>query len=393
MGRWVEGAWPGDPAGQTRKERMPGRYRAYLPDAIADSEPTLGGALAEQLSRADAAVADLNRGDPQRSAGATALARQLLRHESLASSRIEGLAISHKRIGRAAYDPKSASDEKARAVLANIEAMAESIEFGSRAERFETETVLELHRTLMEGTDPGIAGVMRDSQNWIGGSWRTPVGAEFVPPPHTEVEALMDDLVAFIDRDDMPTIYQAAIVHAQFETIHPFPDGNGRIGRCLIHVVLRRRGLTTLYLPPTSLVMATGTRAYIRALTAYREDRESEWVSYFATTVREATRAAADLETHLATLQESWRAAGGVRRGSTAERLIDLLPAQPVLDVPTASRLAGTSEEAARLAINRLEERKVLQRIGGGKRNRAWEAPELWELLDRFEQGLERSQG
>jgi Fic family protein len=387
-GRYVDKTWPGDTAGQSRRDRRPGRYRAYIPQPIADYGPTVPAALAALLSEADAAVRELNQLDPRRAHQIEALARQLLRQESLASSRIEGLAISHKRISEAAYDPRGLADERAKAVLANIEAMHQAIQLGVAAKAFTRETLLALHHTLMETTAPEIAGRVRRKQNWVGGWWHTPVGAEFIPPPHEEVEPLLDDLAAFMNRDDLPATHQAALAHAQFETIHPFADGNGRVGRCLIHAVLRRRGLAAHHVPPVSLLMATDVDGYVKALTGFRDDREEEWVSYFAQTTVAAAHAGKDFGDRLYDLQDQWRTKAGVRANSTAAKVIDLLPVQPVIDIPTAAKLADTSSEAARQALNTLEDRGVIEQVTKRNWGRVWEARGLWSLLDRFEERL-----
>ena len=381
-------SWPGDPTGQTRTERAPGRFDAYVPNPIATYEPELTGSLSSLLSDADAAVRELNRLDPSKANQIEALARQLLRQESLASSRIEGLVISHKRISEAGYDPRGTADQRALEVLANIEAMEQAIQVGSGEQPIASTTIMDLHRTLLGITQPQIAGVIRDKQNWIGGRYHTPIGADFIPPPPDEVSSLLEDLAGFMNRDDLPATLQAAVTHAQFETIHPFADGNGRVGRCLIHVIFRRRGLAAHHVPPTSLLMATDVDDYVKALTAYRYGQEADWTAFFAQTTVAASRAAEDFGTRLADLQAEWKEKAAVRSGSTADRVIDRLPAQPVIDVRKAAALAGTSEEAARQALNTLAERGILKQVTKRNWGRAWEAVGLWNLLDRFEERL-----
>jgi Fic family protein len=392
-GRYEKQMWAGDPAGQTRSERLPARYQAYVPETLSDYDPVLPAALSKQLSDADAAIVELNRLNFPRAQQVEVLARQLLRQESLASSRIEGLSLSHKRIGEAAYDPDASRDHEAQAVLANIAAMDQAIHIGSETRRITQKTILELHRTLMHSTHPAIAGTIRNRQNWVGGRWHTPVGAEFIPPPPAYAGPLLTDLAKFMNRTDLPPTLQAALAHAQFETIHPFADGNGRIGRCLIHVVYRRRGIAIHQVPPISLLMATDVDGYAKALTAYRAEREDDWLHYFAQTTAAAARMGATLGERLAELREKWRQRAKPRTGSAADKLIDVLPAQPVLDVQTAARLAGTSNEAARLALNALEERGVLARASKKNWGRVWEAKGLWNLLDRFEQSLATPDG
>lgn len=219
-------------------------------------------------------------------------------------------------------------------------------------------------------------------------TYHTPIGADFIPPPATEVAHLLGDLAEFMNREDLPATLQAALTHAQFETIHPFPDGNGRIGRCLIHVIFRRRGLASYHVPPISLLMATDVDGYVKALTAYRGGDESDWTTYFAETTIAASAAAEEFGERLADLQAEWRTKAQVRQGSTAEKVINALPAQPVIDVKKAADLAGTSEEAARLALNSLAERGVLKQVTKRNWGRVWEAKGLWNLLDRFEERL-----
>lgn len=149
-GRYVEQVWPGNPAGQTRAERSPGRFKAYVPDPIADYEPQLTGALSQLLSDADGAVRELNRFGAGRAHQIEPLARQLLRQESLASSRIEGLAISHKRISEAGFDPRGTADQRAREVLANIEAMDQAIRIGAKREPITAQSIVDIHSTLRE---------------------------------------------------------------------------------------------------------------------------------------------------------------------------------------------------------------------------------------------------
>ncbi|HMJ03967.1 MAG TPA: Fic family protein, partial [Conexibacter sp.] len=213
----------------------------YVPDPIADWDPTLTASTAALIAEADGEVREFDREAP-RVHGLEALSRQLLRQESVASSRIEGLSVGQRRLARAAAGV--GRDDLAGQIVGNVRAMEKAIRLASEPRPLTRDDILAIHHTLFEQTRYAeIGGVVRQEQNWIGGSAYSPVGAAFVPPPHELVDDLLDDLVAFLRRDDLPVTLQAAIAHAQFETIHPFADGNGRAGRCLIHVVYRRRGL------------------------------------------------------------------------------------------------------------------------------------------------------
>jgi Fic family protein len=269
-------------------------------------------------------------------------------------------------------------------------AMEHAVSPGSDAKPLRLKDVLDIHRHLMLATTaPQLAGKLRDRQNWIGGNAYHPGRADFVPPPPERVKDLMSDLVAFMNRTDLPPVVQAAIAHAQFETIHPFADGNGRVGRALIHVVLRRRGLAPRYVPPVSLVLAADAKAYVAGLTAFREDRPAEWILRFAQATERAAAKAGELATRLAELQVKWRErAGRPRRHSSAEALIVQLPAHPIVTVATAQEILGRSKQAVNEAIAVLADKGVLQPITLAKRNRAWEARELFTLINDVERDL-----
>jgi Fic family protein len=156
---------------------------------------------------------------------------------------------------------------------------------------------------------------------------------------------LLDDLCAFSSREDIPAVIQAAIAHAQFETIHPFHDGNGRVGRALILSILRRRGVAPRYLPPVSLALAAEADRYITGLTSWRNGGEDDWYTVFADAVHRASTGAREFAGHVAELQSRWAAqAGNPRRNSGPLRLIELLPSQPIVNVKTAAQLLGGTE-------------------------------------------------
>ena len=274
--------------------------------------------------------------------------------------------------------------------------MERAVELGTTGKRFRVSGLLDIHRTLLAGTtEERYAGVVRTDQNWIGGRGLSPADATFVPPPEDRVRALLQDLVTFVNLDDFPAIAQAALAHAQFETIHPFGDGNGRAGRCLIHVVLRRRGLTPLFVPPISVVLAANARAYIAGLVDFREGRVDDWIGMFADATTSAAEAAkrlwAKIDDLLAELVER---AGSPRADSVARRMILGLPAQPVVSAQTAAARYAVTATAARAALNRLEETGALvpTRVGR-RRDREWVSDELFELLDAFEYDLGQPAG
>src|SRR4029079_3306800 len=175
-----------------------------------------------------------------------------------------------------------------------------------------------------------------------------PCGADFVPPPPEEVKRLLAELCRAINDDTLPPLAQAALVHAQFETIHPFDDGNGRTGRALIHVVLRRRGVAPRYLPPISVMFANAKSRYIAALDSFRDSDVTDWLTYFASATTSASRLAEAYVKAVAALRDRWRqqladSPRAPRKDATAWQIIDILPAHPVLTGAAAIAVSGRS--------------------------------------------------
>jgi Fic family protein len=370
-----------------RRARRGGAYTAYVPGPIADLDPALPSSLLPLVLGAEDAVLSIREKVPG-SLNLEVVARQLLRAEAVASSRIEGHLISHRRLAKAAFG--GATDINAQAVLGNIAGMERALALAVEPRLFTSADLLAVHRAMFERTqDDRIAGLVRTEQNWIGGEASSPLDAEFVPPPPEEVSALLDDLCVFVSRDDLPPVVQAAIAHVQFETIHPFYDGNGRVGRALIHVVLRRRGVAGRMLPPVSLVLAARANDYVKGLTSFRYRGEEDWYELFGSALKEAARASTSFVEQVTDLQEHWHeTAGRPRRGSAAARLIERLPSHPIVNLQTAMALAGASDEAARLALNRLEAAGVIRQTTLGRRNRAFESVGLFALLDELERSV-----
>jgi Fic family protein len=392
MSRVVRRRWEADlGSGLPRRDHRSCTYEAYIPDLLAGRRISLDGDVAADVADAEAAIARLN------AAAITlvdtdALARILLRAESVASSRIEGLEVGPRRLIRAEAARllgESSDDVTADEVLANIDAMSWAVETLAHEKTITLDGLLEVHRRLLAQTRLAEhAGKIRTQQNWIGGSSYNPCSADFVPPPPEEVYDLLVDLCAFCNDDSLPTIAQAALAHAQFETIHPFIDGNGRTGRALIHVILRRRGLAARVLPPISLILATRAEDYIAGLTATRHrgrvdsavarDGLNRWVGNFAAAANRSVTDAAAFEARVVEIQTSWRLrVGRIRQHSAIDRLIQTLPGAPLLTVSHGSELIGRSFQQTNEAISRLVNAGILTQVSIGRRNRAFEASEI----------------
>lgn len=396
--RWIAEATSGIP----RSERRACEYDAYMPDPLAARQFLLRGDVAADIAEAEAAIARLD----SRASTLTdteALARILLRAESVASSRIEGLEIGPRRLLRADAARQmgvSPGDIGAEEVLGNIDAMRAALEIGASGKPLTRDLLLEIHRRLLEGTHLApYAGRMREVQNWIGGNDHNPCAATYVPPPPEIVGDLLDDLCAFCNSDMLPAVAQAAIAHAQFETIHPFADGNGRTGRALIYLILSRRGLASRVLPPVSLVLATRVRDYIGGLEAFRyvgdaagHDAQvglNAWIATFAAACVRAVDDATAFEERCALIEAGWRERlGRVRANSSIDLLVRMLPGTPIVNVKSTAVLLGRSRPQVNDAIARLVEAGILTQVTVGRRNRAFEARAVIDAFADLERQL-----
>ncbi len=408
MARVVKRRWQADlSSGLSRRDRQSCEYAAYVPDPLIGRSIALDGDVAADVADAEAAIARLN------STAVTlidteSLARLLLRAECVASSRIEGLEVGPRRLIRAEAARvlgDASGDVTADEVLGNIEAMSWAVETLAPRKTITVTGLREIHRRLLAGTRlASYAGRIRTDQNWIGGSSFHPCTASFVPPPHEEVEALLEDLCAFCNDDSLPAVVQAAIAHAQFETIHPFVDGNGRTGRALIHVLLRRRGLAQRVLPPISLVLATWAADYVAGLTATRyrgaptskpaHNGLNHWIALFASAAGRSVSDARSFEARVVDIEKAWRTrVGRIRTDSATDRLIRALPGAPVVTVAGAAEIIGRSFQQTNKAVSRLTDARVLKQVTVGRRNRAFEAAEIVDAFTDLERRLARPRG
>ncbi|MFZ1926267.1 MAG: Fic family protein [Solirubrobacteraceae bacterium] len=373
-----------------------------MPDPLIGRVFAFDGEVAADTADAEAAISGM---DVEATAllDTEGLARILLRAEAVASSRIEGLEVEARRLLRAEAARSlhtRSTDVTATEILGNIDAMIYGVGRVNFGEEITVELLLEIHRRLLAGTylDP-YAGQLREVQNWIGGNDYNPCSAAYVPPPAEHVPELFDDLCAFCNTDELPAVAQAAIAHAQFETIHPFVDGNGRTGRALIHLVLRRRGLARHVLPPVSLVLATGARSYIDGLTRFRyigsptsrkaTSGVNQWIEHFAGACTRCVSDANTFQARATHLEAQWRERlGRIRANSATDLLLRRLPGAPILTIHSAEALLGRTFKPTHEAIERLLEAGILKQITIDKRSRAYEAPEIIDAFTALERQL-----
>lgn len=374
-------AWEAVPdRGESRRMRLRARgpYQACVPPFIATLPfPPIDP---ETAIVAEDAVTELARFDAEYGRHTAPLASILLRSESSSSSEIEQLTAQPKNVALAELGAKTGPN--ARLVVANVRAMEAAISLSSE---LSTGTVIAMQRALLEATHPEYTGRWRQQPVWIGaGPSNSPHTASFVPPHHDRVPELMEDLIEFCLRTDIPLLAQIAVAHAQFETIHPFPDGNGRTGRALVHAMLHRTGVTENLTVPVSAGLLQDTHEYFDALSAYRQGELRPIIAVFAQAFTAALANGRLLASDLEKFHSHARESTSARRGSAGRRCIDLLVQHPVINAQIVARELGVTAQNAQNGIDRLVADGILVPSSTGRRNRTYEAVPVLEALDRF---------
>ncbi|MBH0122966.1 Fic family protein [Rhodococcus sp. CX] len=362
----------------SRRERhlTSGPYRAAVPAFIAHQSISLNDEL---QALAEEAATELTRFDVEVGHITAPFASILLRTESASSSEIENLTSGARQIALAELGEHASRN--ARLIVGNVRATQAALEL---SDSIDTQAVLRMHRALLEHDDPNIAGRWRREQVWIGGRSLGPHTAQFVPPHHDHISGLIDDLIVFSNRVDLPVMAQIAIAHAQFETIHPFIDGNGRVGRALIQAMLRGGRLTRSVTVPVSAGLLHNTAEYFEALGEYRSGNVEPIVRSIVDASSAAIANGRHLVRDLESVRADWRTRVKARRDSAAHRLVDLLLRQPVVDSKLVASTLEVTGANAQIAIDRLVDAEILAQITDGRRNRIWQAKDVVRVLDEF---------
>src|SRR5690554_4298044 len=352
-------SWRQATRGGSKADRMLAEITVAVPPFVADLDYRPGNVLASTLLDAATEIARTDAGAGTR---LQSLGRFLIRTESVASSKIEQVEADADDFVRAIAGVRS--NASATSMVAATDALTELVERAGATGAISLDDILAAHRILMsdDPTDQRYAGQLRTVQNWIGGSDWSQRNAVHVPPPPELVPELIDDLLVYANRDDVDVITQAAVVHAQFESIHPFTDGNGRIGRALINAILRHRGATARVVVPLASALVAHRERYFDALTAYRNGDVAPIISSFATSSRvaavESTRSAARLRQVVV----EWRdQLGPTRANSAAAKLLAILPSHPILSADDACNAVEAPRSSVFAAISRFHEAGVLR--------------------------------
>lgn len=376
---WEQRPWRQNNRGGTKEDRVFSEITTIIPPNISDVMFALPAELGGIL---DEALREITTLDNAHGPALQALGTLLLRTEAVASSKIEHIEASMEDYARAMFG--SRQNESAVSMISAthaFEGFLDSVQSGS----ITLTAVQEAHRELMEG-DPherSYAGRFRDVQNWVGGSDFSPRGAIFIPPPPELVGPLMDDLESFSNRDDLSILFQAAIAHAQFETIHPFTDGNGRIGRALINVILRRRKATTRVVVPLASALVVKRDNYFALLESYRAGDPLAIVRSFAQAATLVVGEARKTANQLEEIPGRWHASlSRLRTGSTIEQILNHLLAVPVVTAEALVKEIGTSTSSVYSALDRLAEVEIIRPLTDRTRNQVWGASAVLDELD-----------
>jgi Fic family protein len=367
----------GDHLTRAQRERISQPYSSAIVPPIAKHSIGIPGDLAAEI---DEATQQLTRFDAEVGPGRLPFASILLRTESASSSEIENLTSGARAIAEAELGERETGN--AALIVRNVRTMEAAL---ALANKINGKSIIAMQTALLGSHAPDLTGRWRDEQVWIGGNSLSPHLADFVPPHHDRVPAAMDDLVAFISRADIPALAQVAIAHAQFETIHPFPDGNGRTGRAIVQAMLRQARVTKNITVPVSAGLLHDVKDYYDALTAYRRGELRPIVTAFTRAAGYAVVNGRQLVGDIGAIEAAWEVQmRGLRSDAAARRVGSLAIAHPVLNSDIVARELSVAPPTAFRALDALVERGVLKPANSQRRNRIWLAEPVLSALDDF---------
>lgn len=367
---------------KNRRRKITPTYRSTVPAKIANTSVETSTSLSQHIAEIYALTTRFDQAQAARSYNLPAL---MLRSESSSSSQIERLTSSVRNVALA--DLTRRVPDNARLIAGNVAAMRAALKQDGP---IDVDSICQIHDTLMSGTAEKLG--LREEQVWIGGTPYSPHGASFVPPHFSRLTTCLNDLVAFGKQEDISPIVKAAVFHAQFETIHPFTDGNGRTGRALLHRMLVRDEVLMHTTLPISAGLLHDVKPYMSALAAYHDGEVEPIVTCVTNALELAVIIGQRIASDVDEILEKWRESVVERRGSAAHRLPMLLVEQPVVSVAYLSEKLEITDRAARSLVETACERGILAKIGNAQRGAFYQAPELLEVLENASsiQGIRR---
>ncbi|WP_437584275.1 Fic family protein [Paramicrobacterium sp. CJ85] len=357
--------------------RLHSSYEATVTPEIARASISLPPEITAEASDVEAMM---SRFDAEFGSVVAPFATLLLRSESASSSQIENLSASAQAVAEAEIGERQRGN--AALVVANVRAMRTALKL---ANDISDASIIEMHTALLHASAPTMTGAYREQQVWIGGGSLSPHRASFVPPQSVRVPAAMADLVRFTRRDDIQSIPHIALAHAQFETIHPFLDGNGRTGRAVVQAMLRSQGVTRNVTVPVSAGLLADTEGYFAALTAFREGDVVPIVRAFLDAAQRGIQNGSELAQDINEITSKYKSAlSGVRSDSVAHRISTLLFQQPVVNLVAITAETASAPVNIYRALDTLVDRGLLRELTSKRRNRIWVADDIVYALDDF---------
>lgn len=361
---------------KSARRKIASTYQAAVPACISSASLSVPEALSARIS---GLLASLARFDEEQAARGYDLPALLLRSESAASSQIERLTSSVRNVALAELTDDAPAN--ARIVQGNVAAMRTALSLPPEVSK---QRICAVHEALIAPTGETFGGQIRDEQVWVGGTPYSPHGALFVPPVPGRIDACLDDLVIFAQRDDVNAIAKAAIVHAQFETIHPFIDGNGRTGRVLLHRILCQESVLRRSTLPVSAGLLHDVDAYMAAIRAYQQGDPLPIVQSVVGALELALVIGQRVATAIDGVMEGWRASITERAGSAIWRLPQLLAERPVVTAALVAERLDITPRAASNLVKRACEYGMLRPLGSRRRGDFYQCDELLDLLEEI---------
>lgn len=360
----------------TRASDKGSRYRSAVPPMIATLAPRATPDVEELAQEAED---ELHRFDSEHGEKMRGFAPILLRSEAAASSQIENLTASARQIFTAELG--GTGKRNASEIVANTRSMERAI---SLSADLSPNSMAQMHHVLMQDQAHHTPGEIRDQPVWIGKNASSPVGAVYVAPDYKRVPNLLTDLAVFAQRYDIPALVQVAVAHAQFETIHPFSDGNGRTGRALAQAMLRRRRLTRNSAVPVSAGLLVDVAGYHQSLTDYRDGDVSPIVKSFASAALRAVPNGRHLIADIDAIGDQWNLMIKARAGSAKRRLVGYALHQPVFTAEMAATAIGVSLTNVYRDLRDLQEQGFLAMKAEHRGPTAWRQQEVLDAVDAF---------
>lgn len=369
---------------KTARQKIGSTYRAAIPFTIGERSLVMPPQLAARIEEVAVLLSRFDETQQQRGYDLPAL---LLRSESAASSQIENLTSSPRNIALAEFT--NDAPHNAQLIAGNIAAMREAL---SGNGELSIEAILAINKVLIDRAGQSFGGELRDEQVWIGGSAYSPHGAIYVPPHASRVRGYLEDIITFARRDDVGTIAKAALVHAQFETVHPFIDGNGRTGRTLLHRILKQEGVLGSATLPVSAGLLHNIDRYLESITRYQEGDPLSVIEELLDAL-ELALALGEMVAHsVDEVLANWEDQITERAGSSMHRLPALLIQHPVVNVPFLAEKLEITPRAAQNLVARACEYNMLRAFGNKRRGTFYQADDIIDILEQASsvQGVRR---